>query len=229
MLQRSFPRLTLPALPLWNRRRYTHDMSVWNYKLLSLHILYLNHTGGGLSQTHVWGHTVHHRSPENTQAEKMNDAEREWRSWLVTRSCHHIRTLSVSAPSSCWFRTLSLSDLLLPLRRQPHGLIGVHVLGKLSDSLAVVYDCVSLSRVNLLLCVVSFWGEDCRIFLSRFQFSNFKNQYKSPLPKKRPRPPQMHISAMSFPPYLHRFEAAAATGMTALVGIPVHQAGRFEC
>lgn len=143
------------------------SMSVGNCKLLSLHILYLNHTGGGLSQTHpakthAWGQTVHYTSPENTHAKKINDVKREWRSWLVTRYCHHIRTLSVWAPSSCWFRTLSLSDLLLPLRRQPHGLIGAHVLGKLSDSLSVVYDCMSLSRVSLLLCMLSFWGDICR-------------------------------------------------------------------
>lgn len=31
----------------------------------------------------------------------------------------------------------SLSDLLLPLWRQPHGLIGAHVLDKLSDSLSI--------------------------------------------------------------------------------------------
>lgn len=40
---------------------------------------------------------------------------------------------------------------------------------------------------------------------------------------------RVHIPAMSFPSYLRHSEAAAAIGMTTLVGILSHQAGRFEC
>lgn len=103
---------------------------------------------------------------------------------------------------------------------------------------AVVYDCASLSPGNSLYLVPFERGETSgkSYVLPQFYFSNLKRktQYKTsaPPPKKRKKTTGMHISAMPFPSYFRRSEAAAATattGMTGLVGIPVHQAGRFEC
>lgn len=156
----TLPFLTWPVLlfPFCESAAGNNDVSVWKpHYLVSSHILYLNHSKESHTptETHKWGHTVHHWRIEHTScvtSKTMNDVTLKWTSDTDPET--------VTTCGSCLSEPPAAAGLGLLIVRFIIAIMASTTwrnwrawLDKLSDNLDVVYDCVSLLLGNILYLV----------------------------------------------------------------------------